>query len=100
MSAAVKSNWVNITIKSPDVNERNPIDIVCVIDISGSMEIEAKLKEGTGDKEDNGLTVLDIVKHAVNTILTNLTPKDRLSIVAFDNKAQDILQLTKMDKKG
>lgn len=51
------------------------------------MEIEATLKDGAGKQEDNGLMVLDIVKHAVNTILTCLGPKDRLAIVSFETKA-------------
>jgi hypothetical protein len=43
---------------------------------------------------------LDVVKHAVKTIVSNLTEKDNLSLVRYDDNAQVILELTKMDEAG
>ena len=45
-------------------NQPTPIDICLVIDVSGSMSTEAVIKAKDGTQESNGLSVLDVVKHA------------------------------------
>ena len=40
----------------------------CVVDISGSMRLIASYEEDDGTVRDDGLTVLDVVKHAVKTV--------------------------------
>ena len=94
----VKSNLddIMVTIKSKDASRRLPLDIVIVIDTSGSMNNKATVKNA----EDTGLSILDIVKHATKTIIEVLSRKDRLSIVKYSNFATVILELTKMDKIG
>ena len=37
--------------------------------------------------EDCGLSLLDIVKHAVKTVISTLNENDRLSIVSYSNNA-------------
>jgi Mg-chelatase subunit ChlD len=75
---------------------REPVDICCVIDISGSMGSSASAQ----GVEDAGLTVLDIVKHAVRTVFSCLNDTDRLSIVSYATKAAVELPLTLMDQAG
>ena len=54
------------TIKGPkEEQKRAPVDICCVIDVSGSMGNTATIKNANGNTESNGLTILDIVKHGV-----------------------------------
>jgi hypothetical protein len=48
-------------------------------------------------RQEDGLIVLDIVKHALKTVILSLSPSDRLSIVAFDQAADLILPLCYMD---
>lgn len=64
-----------------------PCDIVLVIDVSLSMSAPAKAMRademGRTIKEDTGLSVLDITKHAARTILESLDGRDRLGIVTF-----------------
>jgi Mg-chelatase subunit ChlD len=85
-----------ISIKSNDSNKRLPLDIVVVIDVSGSMNSEATIK----GVESSGLSTLDIVKHATKTIIEVLSRNDRIAIVKYSNAASVVLELTKMDKTG
>jgi hypothetical protein len=41
----------------------------------------------SGMSEENGLSVLDLTKHAARTILHTLDEGDRLAIVTFSNEA-------------
>lgn len=73
------------TASTPDVGERRPMDIVCVLDVSGSMGCNNKI----GD-----------LKEAVRFIVDESQPQDRLSIVTFNNQAQRKLKLRRMDRQG
>lgn len=82
---------LNININDNDLIP--PIDIVAVIDVSGSMDASAKIQQN-GKSIDIGFTILDITKHALNTILESMKPTDRISIITFSNEAQTICNLT------
>jgi len=64
--------------------QRQPMDVICVLDVSGSMQ---------GDK-------IRQVQDAVRFIIDQASPKDRLSIVAFNSSATRSLRLRKMDSEG
>ena len=74
-----------------------PVDICCIIDISGSMDSEATLLNEEGNLETFGFSILDLVKHAVKTIINNLGEKDRLSIVSYHTTATVVFDLMHMD---
>lgn len=82
-----------LSIECPDDMERNPIDIVVVIDVSGSMGDAASSKQSV---EECQLSILDIVKHATKTIIATLQPNDRVCIVAFSDYATVKVPLTYM----
>ena len=71
----------------PDLaTEAPPMDLVCIIDISYSMGNSAACQtDGKTEYEDMGFSLLDLVKHAVKTVVKVLRPSDRVSIVLFDN---------------
>jgi von Willebrand factor type A domain len=50
--------------------------------------------------ESTGLCILDIVKHAVKTIIKSMKPSDRLAIVSFSNSAETLIPLTEMTSDG
>jgi hypothetical protein len=54
-----------------DAGQRTPLDICCVIDVSGSMATTADSK-GNPELMGLGLNVLDIVKHSVKTIVATM----------------------------
>lgn len=76
--------FVNISLKSTPFDHlhlhRTPMDLVCILDNSGSMN---------GDK-------LDGVKQAMQFISTQLTSNDRLSVVSFNSTATILHGLKKM----
>jgi adenylate kinase len=93
---------VGIQIVVPDVQVRVPVDVCCVVDISGSMGNEAKYQDPNDENcvISDGFTQLDLVKHAVKTVIHSLSDDDRLSIVAFESIATSVLSLTKMTPVG
>ena len=95
----VENDYV-VTVKNPDIKDRLPRDVVCVIDISGSMGQNVSIKTSQGQGENHGLSVLDVVKHAVLTVATSLNQIDRMAIVVFDDSAVVNLELTEMSTFG
>lgn len=61
------------------------------------MSTEAKLKNDEGKSEGFGLSILDVVKHAVKTLIHNLEAYDRLAIVEYSTNSRVVLNLTNMD---
>lgn len=91
---------VEACVVPPEGTTRTPADIVCVIDVSGSMGINATVQNDEGGLESNNLSILDIVKHAVKTIIATLQPHDRLGLVSYSTKANRVFGLLVMDEAG
>lgn len=92
---------VLLRVSPPDVSVRLAGDVCVVVDVSGSMQQEATIKtERARDVEAQPLSVLDIVKHAVKTLVHTMQPGDRLGIVAYSDDAKIILPLTAMTEDG
>lgn len=96
---------VAVTIKPPnlsDLSHRVPVDICCVIDTSASMALDAIFQDPNDETRriSEGLTILDIVKHAVKTVMYTLTEQDRISIVSFNSRASIVVPLTEMTNDG
>jgi len=74
------------SIKAPyfRASDRAPIDLVAVVDESGSM---------SGDR-------IKLVKETVQFIIKNLESGDRFGIVGYSSGAREVLPLTKMDESG
>lgn len=93
-----------VTVKTPAGSERVPVDLVCVIDVSGSMDEMANIKKYDGNGyeivECSGLTILDVVKHALKMIITSLSDRDRLALVTFSNVGLREFPLTVMNDAG
>lgn len=76
-----------------------------MIDASSSMSAEAPIPTNNlSEKERNGLSVLDLVKHAARTILEtlDLDENDRLGIVTFSSEAkivEDLRHMTTQNKE-
>ncbi|KAI1260703.1 U-box domain-containing protein [Xylariaceae sp. FL1019] len=89
--------------RSPGNGTHVPCDIVLVIDVSGSMSVEAPAPayddSGAVTKEHYGLSVLDLVKHAAHTIMATLNEGDRLGIVDFSDSANVVQTLTPMGER-
>lgn len=79
--------------------ERSPADVCCVVDISGSMRSKATY-EVDGVMRDDGLIYLDIVKHAVKSVMHILKDQDRFALVAFDQRSEIVFPLDHMTAEG
>lgn len=96
ITVLVNEKKVMLSIEPSESTTRTPVDVCCVIDISGSMGSLAEIPSG----ESTGLSILDIVKHAVKTIIKSMHPTDRLAIVSFSNSAETVIPLTEMTGNG
>ena len=97
-AASYDDGFLHISIQPPVDEIRSPCDICCVLDISGSMSDRVEIPNAK--KEVYGLTKLDLVKHAMATIIHCLQCQDRLSIVVFSENAKILFPLTTMDDQG
>ena len=61
------------------------------------MDSEATVKNSEGIKESQGYSLLDILKHAVKTIIYNLNENDRFSLVKFSNYGYELYPLNYMN---
>jgi Mg-chelatase subunit ChlD len=85
-----------ITLNTDDISRREPVNICCIIDNSGSMDSI----ETNKTSENNNLSRLDIVKHSVRTIINSLCENDYFSLVTFNSKSTIELKLTLMTNEG
>lgn len=76
-----------------------PCDIALVIDVSGSM-FDAAPVPGEGSSEANGLSILDLVRHAALTIIETMDERDRLSIVTFASTVKVLQPLECMTEEN
>ena len=108
-----QTNKLLITLTPPAVppnatRTRASLDICCVIDVSGSMDASAPAPGDAGSRESAGLTVLDIVRHSLKTIITTMKEggyyhsslfmtvhdrteiniDDRIALVTFSDRAE------------
>lgn len=96
MSSSDDRDTILLSVLPSDDNLRCPVDIVCVVDVSGSMGESAIIKGA----EDNGLSLLDIVKHALKTIVVTLSETDRFALVTYSNEARVVFSLTSLNSPG
>mmetsp|Transcript_26881 Transcript_26881/g.84236 ORF Transcript_26881/g.84236 Transcript_26881/m.84236 type:complete len:801 (-) Transcript_26881:31-2433(-) len=101
--AVRQGRTVDVTLRAggPEARAgRVPSDVIAVLDVSGSMNSPAEVKNAKGEQEGHGLSVMDIVKHATRTITQSLGAEDRLALVAFDTEARVAQALTPMNDAG
>ena len=94
-----EQGMMRLSVCVPDqiVTKLPPMDIVCVIDISDSMGGSATCKtDGRTAYEDLGYSLLDLVKHAVKTIINSMRPEDRISIILFHDFARVAYNFTEL----
>lgn len=77
-------NWNHAESPQSSQDSRAPVDLVTVLDVSGSM---------SGTK-------LALLKRAMGFVIQNLGPSDRLSVIAFSSTARRHLPLRRMTETG
>ena len=61
---------------------------------------ESTVQDAAGATQRFGLSLLDVTKHAVRTVIETLGARDRLTLVAFDAVARRVLDSARMDAAG
>lgn len=90
--------YLRISVESKDVEECPPVDLFCCIDVSGSMGWSCAGKtDGRTEYVENGFSLLDLVRHALKTVIKTLRPQDRLCFMTFNNSSKVVMPFTKMD---
>ncbi|KAJ3143777.1 hypothetical protein HK101_003097 [Irineochytrium annulatum] len=100
LSASPSSSDDLAALSLSGAGQRAAVDVVCVVDLSISMDDDATLAGEGGGKENTGLTILDVVKHAVKTVVGSLGEEDRLAIVSFSDAAKVEHPLSSMSKRN
>lgn len=86
-----------MSIAAKDKDQCPPVDLVCVVDISGSMGAScAGITDGKTEYVDTGFSLLDLVKHSLKTIIKTLRPMDRMSLILFDDQCDIAFELIHM----
>lgn len=90
---------VLMQIISPDIEPEtlDDNDIVVGIDCSGSMGTSA---DNINNNEPSGLSRIDMIKHALQTIISVLPENNRLGLVKYSSVADVVCNLTQMDETG
>ena len=83
-----------------NINSKIANDIIIIIDNSGSTGVTAETKDATGSIEKTNLSLLDLIKHCIKTIIETATDHDRICLINFNHEATKILDLTHMNKLG
>jgi len=91
---------VLVSVMPPLGTQRTPSDICCVIDVSDSMGDDVIVQDSLRSVTSHGLRRVDIVKHAVRTIVHILGTGDRLALVTYADRANQLLDLTPMTPVG
>ncbi|KAG6389749.1 hypothetical protein SASPL_151222 [Salvia splendens] len=85
LKAPLSNSWYNAARNTKITQTpRAPVDLVTVLDISGSM---------AGTK-------LALLKRAMGFVIQNLGPNDRLAVIAFSSTARRLFPLRRMSESG
>ncbi len=74
------------------------IDLIIVEDRSGSTASETSTQDSSGKILEVGFSINDITNHAAKTVSSSLRAVDRLGIIAFDDKIEEIQSLQSLIK--
>lgn len=95
LTCQTDGKFYNMCISVPQSEKRRPVAIVCILDVSGSMNSVVGQAEG-----GKGFTRLDLVKHVMNVIVTALDKDDYLSIIKFSDESELVMDLAPMNDEN
>jgi len=90
--------FVNLSIEPEKVNSRKPLLLICMIDVSGSMQVSAS--EDMKGVENVSFSRIALVKHALKTIASTMNADDKMALITFSGKAKLVLEPTNVDNMG
>jgi Mg-chelatase subunit ChlD len=93
-----EDDFVHIRIIPTSLECRIPLALVTVIDVSGSMSLNAC--QTVAGMESINLSRLQLVQHALKTIVEVLDENDEITFVTFNSSASVKLEATRMNSEG
>jgi len=79
-----------------DIMNGPGIDLVMIIDLSGSTISPISTQDEHGNKLESGFSINDILRHTGKTVVAALRPQDRVAFIVFDDKAHNIFDFMRM----
>ena len=93
-------NRIVTKLQVPDTETRKRVHIIGVKDISGSMRTQVMGTNATGEKENDGSTLSDLVNQGLKSVVNCLEDGDLFTFIEFSNTATVTMDPTKMDTSG
>ena len=87
-----------VEIKCDAPATKTAVDIMVVLDISGSMSTECKVQDASAKAQKHGFSILDVCKHATRALAATLDADSRLGLITFDNVAELVLPSASVDE--
>lgn len=88
---AVTDEWNVSTVTINTQVAPRPLDLIIVVDVSGSMDTETFVYTNAGERD--GLTRQDMVNHAARTVASMQGPDDHVGLVSFCTEAKVVREL-------
>jgi Mg-chelatase subunit ChlD len=88
---------LHVGVVAPKESQRKPAGIICLLDTSASMGDPGTIGAAV---ESANFSILDLVRHAVKTVVQLLGPDDYLALIAFNDAASLVLPFQKMSMTG
>ena len=88
-----------VEIKCDAPASTTAVELMVVLDISGSMSTECKVQDASGQAQKHGFSILDVCKHATRALAATLDADSRLGLITFDNIAELVLPSASVDKE-
>ena len=87
-----------VEIKCDAPATKTAVELMVVLDISGSMSTECKVHDASGKAQKHGFSILDVCKHATRALAATLDADSRLGLITFDNIAELVLPSASVDE--
>jgi hypothetical protein len=87
-----------VEIKCDAPASKTAVELMVVLDISGSMSTECKVQDASAKAQKHGFSILDVCKHATRALAATLDAESKLGLITFDNVAELVLPSASVDK--
>jgi len=84
-SSGLCEDSLHVWMKPKKVRTTSPVCLICVVDVSGSMQINCC--NNVENMESQYVSRLGLVKHSLKTIVASLRKEDMISVITFTKSA-------------
>jgi len=84
-SSGLCKDSLHVWMKPKKVKTTSPVCLICVVDISGSMQ--ANCCNNVENMETQYISRLELIKHSLKTIVASLRKDDMISVITFNGES-------------